>query len=513
MLRKLLTAATLASLAVSAEADSACLMDASAETLVQDLLALPKPERYYSAAEVLRDAVLAEQMQAGSAAKMLDLPIAMASEGETLEAVLPMVLSLAEHDWDGATRQVGGVESHGVMLAAKRLLPLTVQLSGQYQRLGALYPFGKDTYTQNLNMSDAVTTAIEAEHLDLAVSIFASHNFGYHTAMRYDDTMRLLLDVGATEQAQRLTEVVNTGLKDYEAEGGLSLCLERSSLEECQKDIAKRPDMARLESFDQGAFVDCFTLSREKDVIAACLNGIRTRADAEDFDLDADEPVTDGLSGPVYVKLWTYAAAMGNLQPDDVPDAVFRESDFDIMRMHGQVLAALLIQGDDAGVESYLQRILSPDRQHTQSALDRLTSGMEPDLAQVLNWELATALTRKRDVSGLEDMASAPDISEEGRRAAQHGLFEVYRLTGRADNAAELARTIGYEPERLLQKAQWHTAAGETEMAKALSQVVREDICGGQHVLAGDQRRRVIGRFLMARAVQAGQAPLSLLFH
>ncbi len=68
MIRKLLTAAAVASVAASAEAADICLMDEPAEALVQALLELPKPERVFSQAAVLRDAVLAEQVQQGTAA-------------------------------------------------------------------------------------------------------------------------------------------------------------------------------------------------------------------------------------------------------------------------------------------------------------------------------------------------------------------------------------------------------------------------------------------------------------
>ncbi len=170
------------------------------------------------------------------------------------------------------------------MWAANELLPLTVQLSGEYERLAEIYPLGKDTYTQNLNLSPAINTAISAGQWNLAVDVFASHNFGYHTAMRYSAAMDKLLDEAANDQARRLTDLVERGLAAYQAEGGLSRCLELKSLEQCQERIAGGPDMARLESFDKGGYANCFILNREKDAAATCLDGIRQRADAEGFD-------------------------------------------------------------------------------------------------------------------------------------------------------------------------------------------------------------------------------------
>ena len=504
--------AWLALVAPMAAQEAPCLLDRTPAQLVDALVGMGPPEQYYGPADHLRQAVLAERIAPGASATILDLGIAMAGNDSRLTALRPIVTLLAHRQWDAAIAAVRGIDDDNVMRAGKRLLPLAVELSGDYARLDDLYPFGPDTYTRNLNMSDAWRTALEAGRPAQAVDLFAAHKFGHHTATGYDDLMRELVARGAGDEAARLTGIVEEGLAAYDAEGGLGLCLERNDLETCKVRIAARPDMARLDQFDSGRYADCFLLHRDKGRSSACLSELRAEADAAGFEIDPGLPPTDGITGPVRLNLWGWQAMMGDPQPDAIPDAVFRESGHEVVTLHGRMIAALAFAARDEDLGRYLDRMASPEAFASPSMLDRLTGAPGPDLGRSIDWSYMALAAHHGDVGTLERVARQAEAGPDAQKAALFELDRLYRLRGDAEGALAVAVLLDTPADRLLARSQQARAAGHEALADALMAQVRAQVCDGP-APSGEVRRHLIERLLMAAAVASGGAPGTLFRH
>lgn len=497
----------------TASADAGCLLDETPEELVGTLVSTPQPERPGPSYAVLRLAVLSEVFAPGSAETLLDVPIMFSKDKATMTIALPMVQMLAAGEWDKALTEAKSHDQGDLQKMAEALLPVLVSMSGQYELLHDLYPLGEGTYFQNLKVSDATRVALQAGRFAQAVDIFADHKFGNHTGRKYGDLMRGLLNNHATEQAHRLTEVVRRGLADYEAEGGLSLCLERSDMTRCEESAAEHPEMARLSAFDGGAYANCFFQHKQDGATTACLAGLRQKADAAGFALTEGAPVPDGITGPVYLELWGFQALMGDPQPDEIPDEVFREMDISTNILHGRILAAMGYAGREAELQAYIARLEAPQPRQTPSLLNGFGSESRAQVAEFTDWAYLSILAMNGESRELERLSNDPNLPENLQRDALTRLAQLalYRGDGKAALAA--IQSLDPAPGWLLKHAQRQRLDGHDHLADDLVAELRRRVCAPDAALSDRDQRGLIARLLMQHAVDKNGLPPGFLRH
>jgi len=494
-------------------ANSQCILDLDGPELVQKWQELPKPESQVILTGIqFRLAVLLEAITPGTAAEVLDVAPLFAKEGETLGYLEPIAQQVLDGDYRQAALQIKSTGNTTKLRNASGILTELAILSGDYDILQENFPFGDDTYTRNLNMGSATRTALQAGRVNLAIDIYQAHDFGNHTATTYTGMMTTLLSQGKPDAARRLTQIIRAQADAYVSEGGLTLCLERQSKDQCIEDAQNAPDLGRLELFDAAAFDNCYILmGRDKRALALCLADIRMRADAAGYHPKPHELVGDALSGAAYVAAWGFEAVMGNPKPDDVPNAVFRETGRNLTGLHAKMLAALTYFGTWEEYNTYEQRVL--DITQPDNILDQMTSPLGQSLSEQIDTSLLHIAYLQGDYTLLAELQDDPDMPDWIGNTARYYLFQMALENPQGGEISKWAQKAKITPERLLTLAQNRQARGDTAASKILFDVSRQAICRDQVVLDDRQTRTVLMRQLMERAVQAGKFPDTVMLH